>query len=113
MADDSSGPKVSGPAANALIYVTLILFLVLGIFAGWRSHRNSGLFLKATRSQSKWSLGLNFLAINIGSGIFYSLPEVGTIAGITGVFAYAFGAATPLFIFAIVGPMFRKHNTRQ
>ncbi|ORX72162.1 hypothetical protein DL89DRAFT_265792 [Linderina pennispora] len=113
MADDSSGPKVSGPAANALIYVTLILFLILGIFAGWRSHRNSGLFLKATRSQSKWSLGLNFLAINIGSGIFYSLPEVGTIAGITGVFAYAFGAAAPLFIFAIVGPMFRKHNTRQ
>ncbi|KAJ2601218.1 hypothetical protein H4R99_003076 [Coemansia sp. RSA 1722] len=115
MADSSSdpGPKVSSPAANALIYVTLIAFLVLGMFAGWRSHRNAGLFLKAIKSQSVVSLSLNFLAVNIGSGIFFSLPEVGTIAGITGVFAYAFAAGAPLFLFAIVGPMFRKHNSKQ
>ncbi|KAJ2786366.1 hypothetical protein GGI15_001574 [Coemansia interrupta] len=107
------GPKVSSPAANALIYVTLIAFLALGMFAGWRSHRNAGLFLKAIKSQSVWSLSLNFLAVNIGSGIFFSLPEVGTIAGITGVFAYAFASGAPLFLFALVGPMFRKHNAKQ
>ncbi|KAI8324088.1 hypothetical protein GQ54DRAFT_296375 [Martensiomyces pterosporus] len=113
MADDSASPKVSGPAANALIYVTLIAFLFLGMFAGWRSHRNAGLFLKALKSQTVWALSLNFLAVNIGSGIFFSLPEVGTIAGITGVFAYAFASAAPLFVFAIVGPLFRKHNSKQ
>ncbi|KAJ2309446.1 hypothetical protein H4R23_002863 [Coemansia sp. Cherry 401B] len=114
MADSASQqPKVSGPAANALIYVTLIIFLVLGLAAGWRSHRNAGLFLKAIRSQAVWALALNFLAVNIGSGIFFTLPEVGTIAGITGVFAYAFAAAAPLLVFAVVGPLFRKHNSCQ
>ncbi|KAI7834290.1 hypothetical protein BX661DRAFT_176931 [Kickxella alabastrina] len=115
MADSAGdvGPKVSSPAANALIYVTLIAFLALGLFAGWRSHRNAGLFLKAIKSQSVWSLSFNFLAINVGSSIFFSLPEVGTIAGITGVFAYAFAAGAPLFLFAIVGPLFRKHNSKQ
>ncbi|KAJ2662431.1 hypothetical protein IWW48_001840 [Coemansia sp. RSA 1200] len=110
---DAGGPKVSSPAANALIYMTLICFLVLGMAAGWRSHRNAGLFLKAIKSQAVWALSLNFLAVNIGSGIFYSLPEVGTIAGITGVFAYAFASSAPLFVFAFVGPLFRKYNSRQ
>ncbi|KAI9505038.1 urea transporter, partial [Coemansia spiralis] len=104
---------VSSPAANALIYMTLICFLGLGLVAGWRSHRNAGLFLKAIRSQAVWALSLNFLAVNIGSGIFFSLPEVGTIAGITGVFAYAFASSAPLFAFAIVGPLFRRHNSKQ
>ncbi|KAJ1965407.1 hypothetical protein GGI12_000799 [Dipsacomyces acuminosporus] len=113
MADDTPAPKVSGPAANALIYLTLIAFLCLGIFSGWRSHRNASLFLKAIKSQAVWALALNFLAVNIGSGVFFSLPEVGTIAGITGVFAYAFASAAPLFLFAIVGPLFRKHNSKQ
>ncbi|KAJ2161368.1 hypothetical protein GGF46_001546 [Coemansia sp. RSA 552] len=115
MAADSStdGPKVSAPAANALIYVTLVCFLALGLLAGWRSHRSPSLFLKAIRSQSVWSLSLNFLAVNIGAGVFFTLPEVGTIAGITGVFAYAFAAAAPLSIFALIGPLFRKHNSSQ
>ncbi|KAI9475184.1 hypothetical protein LPJ78_000321 [Coemansia sp. RSA 989] len=111
--DSTNGPKVSSPAANALIYVTLISFLAMGLLAGWRSHRNAGLFLKAIKSQSVWALSLNFLAVNIGAGIFFTLPEVGTIAGITGVFAYAFAAAAPLFVFALVGPLFRKHNSKQ
>ncbi|KAJ2547682.1 hypothetical protein EV175_005121, partial [Coemansia sp. RSA 1933] len=115
MADgsDTSDPKVSSPAANALIYMTLICFLALGLVAGWRSHRNAGLFLKAIKSQAVWALSLNFLAVNIGSGMFYSLPEVGTIAGITGVFAYSFASSAPLFVFAIVGPLFRKYNSKQ
>ncbi|KAJ2020823.1 hypothetical protein IW146_003031 [Coemansia sp. RSA 922] len=113
MSEGSSSPKVSSPAANALIYVTLVCFLALGIVAGWRSHRNAGLFLKAIKSQSVLALTLNFLAVNIGSGIFFSLPQVGTIAGITGVFAYAFASGAPLFIFAVLGPLFRKHNSRQ
>ncbi|KAJ1730617.1 hypothetical protein LPJ61_002916 [Coemansia biformis] len=121
MASDSSSSssgtaaaaKVSAPAANALIYMTLVCLLVLGLVAGWRSHRNAGLFLKAIRSQPVWVLSLNFLAVNVGSGIFFTLPEVGTIAGITGVFAYAFASAAPLFLFAIVGPVFRRHNSSQ
>ncbi|KAJ2781532.1 hypothetical protein H4R18_002808 [Coemansia javaensis] len=115
MADgsDGGGARVSGPAANALIYVTLVCFLGLGLAAGWRSHRNTGLFLKAIRSQSVWALSLNFLAVNVGSGMLFSLPEVGTIAGITGVFAYAFASGAPLFAFAVVGPLFRRHNTSQ
>ncbi|KAJ2801870.1 hypothetical protein H4R21_002633 [Coemansia helicoidea] len=115
MADDGSGgaAKVSSPAANALIYTSLACFLVFGLVSGWRSHRNAGLFLKALRSQSVWLLSLNFLAVNVGSGIFFTLPEVGTIAGITGVFAYAFASAAPLALFALVGPVFRKHNSSQ
>ncbi|KAI8324106.1 hypothetical protein GQ54DRAFT_83611 [Martensiomyces pterosporus] len=112
MADEIKG-KVSGPAANALIYTTLIMFLFLGLSAGWKSHRNRGLFLKALRSQNVWALGLNFMAVNIGASIFFVLPEVGTIAGITGVFAYAFGWASPLFLIALIGPLFRRHNSKQ
>ncbi|PIA19486.1 hypothetical protein COEREDRAFT_78833 [Coemansia reversa NRRL 1564] len=113
--DDTSGssPKVTSPAANGLVYMTLICFLAVGLLAGWRSHRNTGLFLKALKSQSMWALSLNFLAVNIGSGIFFTLPEVGTIAGVTGVFAYAFACGAPLFIFAVVGPAFRKRNSSQ
>ncbi|KAJ1961935.1 hypothetical protein GGI12_002964 [Dipsacomyces acuminosporus] len=112
MADEIKG-YVSAPAANALIYLTLIVFLFLGLCAGWKSHRNKNLFLKALRSQNVWALGLNFMAVNIGASMFFVLPEVGTIAGITGVFAYAFGWASPLFLIALVGPLFRKHNSKQ
>ncbi|KAJ1920912.1 hypothetical protein H4219_000965 [Mycoemilia scoparia] len=101
---------VSEPAANALIYCTLIAFLALGLYGGRKSFRNKETFIKATRTQNAFSLGMNFVAINMGSSILYGLPEVGTIAGVVGVVAYAFGSAAPLFAFAILGPMFRKHN---
>ncbi|KAJ1678641.1 hypothetical protein EV182_003635 [Spiromyces aspiralis] len=110
MADE---PKVSSPAANALIYCTLAAFLLLGVYSGRKSFRDKDAFIKATRSQGVSSLGLNFVAVNLGSSIFYGLPEVGTIAGVVGVIAYAFGSSFPLFVFAIVGPMFRKHNSEQ
>ncbi|KAJ1678468.1 hypothetical protein EV182_003987, partial [Spiromyces aspiralis] len=55
--------KVSSPAANALIYCTLILFLTIGLYAGRNSFRNKHTFIKATRTQGALSLGLNFVAI--------------------------------------------------
>jgi Na+/proline symporter len=44
----------------------------------------------------------------IGSSILYAYPEVGTLAGLLGVFMYAFGSIVPIFVFAWLGPLIRK-----
>ncbi|CAG8551145.1 11705_t:CDS:2 [Funneliformis caledonium] len=47
---------------------------------------------------------------SIGSSILYAYPEVGTMAGLLGVFMYAIGSVVPLFVFAWLGPLIREKS---
>lgn len=44
----------------------------------------------------------------MGSGIFFSYPELATLAGVQGVIVYAFSSALPLLVFAALGPIIRR-----
>ena len=49
---------------------------------------------------------LNTLAL--GSGILFAYPQLATITGVQGVVVYAVASASPLMIFALLGPIIRK-----
>lgn len=44
----------------------------------------------------------------MGTSIFFSYPELGTIAGIQGAITYAACSALPLMIFPVLAPMLRR-----
>ncbi|ORY67694.1 uncharacterized protein BCR38DRAFT_483306 [Pseudomassariella vexata] len=44
----------------------------------------------------------------MGSGIFFSYPELATLAGLQGVIVYALSSALPLLVFAALGPVIRR-----
>lgn len=44
----------------------------------------------------------------LGSGILFTYPEIGTVAGVQGVIVYALASALPLLIFAGLGPIIRR-----
>lgn len=46
--------------------------------------------------------------LGLGSGILFSYPQLGTIAGVQGVLVYALTSALPLLIFAYLGPIIRR-----
>lgn len=50
----------------------------------------------------------NYCWSDLGSSVLYAYPEVGTLAGILGIFWYAFGSTFPLSVFAWIGPKMRK-----
>ncbi|OLY78904.1 hypothetical protein AYI68_g7039 [Smittium mucronatum] len=96
--------------ANGLIYASLGVFLIIGMLAGRHSSRDLDKFIKALYTQGTLSIGLNFVAVNIGSSLFYSLPEFGTIGGVLGVFSYAIAGVVPVLLVGIIGSLFREHN---
>lgn len=44
----------------------------------------------------------------LGSGIFFTYPEIATIAGVQGLVVYALASALPLLIFGFLGPIIRR-----
>ncbi|KAJ1985227.1 hypothetical protein H4R34_000186 [Dimargaris verticillata] len=102
--------ELSEPAAQALVYVTMVIFMGIGLYAGRQTGNSKELFLAARQTQNALPLGLNFLATSIGTWILFSLPEIGTIAGLLGVIAYSLACVFPLIVFAWLGPIIRRHN---
>ncbi|OMJ11568.1 hypothetical protein AYI70_g9581 [Smittium culicis] len=102
--------KLSNGLSNGLIYVSLGTFLIIGLAAGRKSSKDLNKFIKALYTQGFLSIGFNFVAVNVGSSLFYSLPEFGTIGGVFGVFSYSIAAVFPILALGIIGPIFRKHN---
>ncbi|KAJ1927626.1 hypothetical protein IWQ60_002767 [Tieghemiomyces parasiticus] len=101
---------LSYAAANAIVYVTLGIFMCIGLYAGRRTGNDKEQFLTAQATQGAFSLGLNFLATSVGTWILFSLPEIATIAGLLGVFAYSLACVFPLLVFAWIGPIIRRQN---
>ncbi|KAK9454072.1 hypothetical protein V1511DRAFT_404897 [Dipodascopsis uninucleata] len=98
----------STQAANACLYVTYGLFLIMGLTVAWKKGRNNKEFLASNRSQPPIPLALNFIAAALGCGILLTYPEIGIIAGVQGVLVYALSSALPLLLFAFIGPLVRK-----
>lgn len=44
----------------------------------------------------------------LGSGILFTYPEIGTIAGVQGVIVYALASALPMLLFGALGPIIRR-----
>lgn len=44
----------------------------------------------------------------MGSGILFSYPQLGAIAGLQGVVVYALTSALPMFVFSWLGPKIRR-----
>ncbi|CAG8448605.1 663_t:CDS:2 [Acaulospora morrowiae] len=110
---------LSSALSNALIYLTMIAFLFVGIYAGFTKTKNKQDFLSSIGTQTALALAANWFAStatslyptgdsDLGSSVLYAYPEVGTLAGLLGVFWYAFGSTVPLWIFAWLGPMMRR-----
>ncbi|OAL05642.1 hypothetical protein IQ06DRAFT_211712 [Phaeosphaeriaceae sp. SRC1lsM3a] len=124
----------STPASNAIIYLTLGAFLVLGCYIAWRLRNQSKLeWLSSNRTQKGVPLALNFIASgeclrahahcagmraafcaatlraqSLGSGILFTYPQIATIAGVQGLLVYALSSALPLLIFGALGPIIRR-----
>ncbi|KAJ4346131.1 hypothetical protein N0V95_005684 [Ascochyta clinopodiicola] len=99
----------SQPASNAIIYLTLGAFLVLGCFVAWRlRHQSKTEWLSSNRTQKGVPLALNFIASALGSGILFTYPQIATIAGVQGLLVYALSSALPLLIFGALGPIIRR-----
>ncbi|KAF3000689.1 hypothetical protein E8E13_002015 [Curvularia kusanoi] len=99
----------SQPASNAIIYLTLGAFLVLGCGIAWRlRHQSKTEWLSSNRTQKGVPLALNFIASALGSGILFTYPQIATIAGVQGLLVYALSSALPLLIFGALGPIIRR-----
>ncbi|RKP38719.1 hypothetical protein BJ085DRAFT_43468 [Dimargaris cristalligena] len=102
--------EISLPAAQAIVYSTLAVFLGIGLYGGRRTGNSKSDFLGTGQTQGALPLGLNFLATSVGTWILFSLPEIATIAGLMGVFAYSIACVLPLLVFAYLGPIIRRQN---
>ncbi|CAG8453112.1 8273_t:CDS:2 [Cetraspora pellucida] len=94
--------------ANFLIYVVMVFFMFIGLYAGYKETKTKTDFLSSIGTQTALSLAANWFASNLGSSVLYAYPEVGVRAGILGNFWYAFGSTVPLMVFAWLGPKLRK-----
>lgn len=46
--------------------------------------------------------------VGLGSGILFTYPELGTIAGVQGVIVYALASSLPFLVFGALGPIIRR-----
>ncbi|KAI0172388.1 hypothetical protein GGR52DRAFT_403307 [Hypoxylon sp. FL1284] len=96
-------------ASNAIIYLTYGAFLLLGTGLAWKMRNQpKAEFLAGNRTQTAIPLALNFIAAAMGSGILFSYPQLGVLAGVQGVVVYAIASACPLLIFAALAPIIRR-----
>ncbi|KAE8835428.1 hypothetical protein HRS9122_07698 [Pyrenophora teres f. teres] len=99
----------SQPASNAIIYLTLGAFLVLGCFVAWKlRHQSKSEWLSSNRTQKGVPLAFNFIASALGSGILFTYPQIAIIAGVQGLLVYALSSALPLLVFGALGPIIRR-----
>ncbi|KAH3920734.1 hypothetical protein HBI56_012540 [Parastagonospora nodorum] len=99
----------SQPASNAIIYLTLGAFLVVGCYIAFRLRNQSKLdWLASNRTQKGVPLALNFIASALGSGILFTYPQIATIAGVQGLLVYALSSSLPLLVFGALGPIIRR-----
>ncbi|KAF4564662.1 hypothetical protein EYR40_010829 [Pleurotus pulmonarius] len=95
-------------ASNAIIYTTYSVFLLFGLAVGIKFARSKSDFLASLRTQSALPLALNFATSGLGSGILFTYPEIGNIAGVQGVLTYAIASSLPIMTFPFLASRIRK-----
>lgn len=97
---------ISAAAALVVLLVTLGVFAVVGV----RAWRRGGVdeYVVARDSQGGRALGWSYLAAGIGAWVLFAPPEIGAVVGLVPVLGYAVGAAAPLLLFAVLGPVMRR-----
>ena len=62
---------LSQAVSNVLIYVTLAIFLGIGIYAGYKRTKSKSDYLSSTRTQSAIVLGSNWFASSKNKSLFW------------------------------------------
>jgi len=99
---------ISNTLSNSVIYVTLGIFLILGVALVKGGKMSKDQFLTARSSQSWKALGINFYVAGIGSWILFTLPTTAAYNGIYGLIAYVVACIVPLVVLIFIGPAIRK-----
>ncbi|OCL00790.1 uncharacterized protein K441DRAFT_599705 [Cenococcum geophilum 1.58] len=100
--------QLSNTTSNAVIYTTYVAFFVFGLFASWKWARSKADFIASLRTQSTIPVALNFTAASLGASVFYTYPQLGTVAGIAGITIYAVASSVPILSFAYFPPIVRE-----
>ncbi|HUG84024.1 MAG TPA: hypothetical protein VMM13_05640 [Euzebya sp.] len=95
---------------TAIVLVTLLAILVLGLSAGRDTDVET--YMSARNSQRSLTLGLSFLGAGMGAWILFAPPEVGAAVGLVAVIGYAVGCALPVLLFALLGRRIRTAMPR-
>jgi SSS family solute:Na+ symporter len=95
----------------AALGVTLAVFAWIGFRAGRGSALTRDNYLAARGTQGGSTLALSLFASGMGVWILFAPPEVGAELGGVAVVGYAVAAATPLVVFAWLGPRLRARHT--
>ncbi|ORX81546.1 hypothetical protein BCR32DRAFT_220143 [Anaeromyces robustus] len=99
---------ISNTVSNIVIYITLAVFLILGIALVKGRHMSKDQFLTARSSQTWKALGINFYVAGVGSWILFTLPTTAAYYGIYGLIAYVVACVVPLIVLMFMGPLIRK-----
>ncbi|ORX56472.1 hypothetical protein BCR36DRAFT_161535 [Piromyces finnis] len=99
---------ISSTTSNIVIYITLAIFLVLGIALVKGRKMSKDQFLTARSTQTWGALGINFYVAGVGSWILFTLPTTSAYNGIYGLIAYVVACVVPLIVLMFIGPMIRK-----
>ncbi|TIA87028.1 hypothetical protein E3P99_03430 [Wallemia hederae] len=103
-----AGSYPSDEASMAIIYVTLGVFLVVGLVISYFVTRNKTAdFLTAAKTANYGVIMCNFAAQGLGAGLQLTYPEVATY-GLQPLITYALAASLPLLTFPPLAAQLRK-----
>ncbi|EIM19102.1 hypothetical protein WALSEDRAFT_61642 [Wallemia mellicola CBS 633.66] len=102
-----AGSYPSDEASMAIIYVTLGVFLILGLVISYFVTKTKADFLSATKTANYAVIMCNFAAQGLGAGLQLTYPEVATY-GLQPLITYSLAASLPLLTFPPLAAQLRK-----
>ena len=97
----------SEQASNAIIYVTLVIFLIIGLVISYFVTKTKKDFLSATKTSNFAVIMCNFAAQGLGAGLQLTYPEV-AVYGLQPLLTYSLAASLPLLTFPPLAAQLRK-----
>lgn len=102
-----AGSYPSDEASMAIIYVTLGVFLIIGLVISYFVTKTKTDFLTAAKTANCGVIMCNFAAQGLGAGLQLTYPEVATY-GLQPLITYALAASLPLLTFPPLAAQLRK-----
>ena len=97
----------SEQASNAIIYVTLVIFLIIGLVISYFVTKTKKDFLSAAKTSNFAVIMCNFAAQGLGAGLQLTYPEV-AVYGLQPLLTYSLAASLPLLTFPPLAAQLRK-----
>ncbi|TIA72284.1 hypothetical protein E3P92_02159 [Wallemia ichthyophaga] len=97
----------SDDASMAIIYVTLGVFLIIGLVISYFVTKTKTDFLAAAKTANSGVIMCNFAAQGLGAGLQLTYPEIATY-GLQPLITYSLAASLPLLTFPPLASQLRK-----